>query len=306
MNITNPIPRISEILQKAVSGAIILPSNPTGDATAAATALYLALHKMGKNVTLACSTKPNYNLTALDKISSQLVNSGDSLVVSFPYQEGAIDKVDYNIQGTNFNLIVSPRPGFAKLNPNQVKYSYTGAKLDFVIIIDTPTLNSLGEIYASYEKEFQGKDIINIDRHLTNSFYGTVNYVNKASSSICELMLKLLQQLGVELDRDIATNLYAGIAASTNNFSSYSVTADTFDSVSQLLRAGAMKKSLKKTDMPTGNSFGSISPTPITSQFGGAFGNEIQNQKPLEGVEKEPTPQDWLKPKIFKGGGGLI
>lgn len=287
----NSLQRLIEVVQKGVNGAILLPSNASPDSVASGTALYLALHKMGKNVNLVCNSKINLNLTAIDKIQSQIINSGDNLVISFPYSEGSIDKVDYNIQGENFNLIVTPRSGFPKLNSNQVKFSYTGGNLDFIIVIDSPTLNSLGSIYSDNEKLFQGREIINIDRHLTNSFYGTVNYVNKAASSISEMVLKLLQQLGVEMDRDMATNLYAGIAASTNNFTSYSVTADTFENVASLLRLGAAKKTLRKQEPFQSN----FSRPPIT-----------QNAKPLEGVEKEPTPQDWLKPKIFKGGGGLV
>lgn len=305
MNPDNVLARINDILKKGQSGAIILPTNPTLDAVATGTALYLGLHKMGKSIALVCTSKVDVNVTAADKIQSQLIISGNNLVVSFPYADGAIDKVDYNIQGNNFNLIIAPRAGFSKLDPNQVKYSYTGGNLDFIIVIDSPTLNSLGSLYTDNQKQFQGKDIINIDRHLTNSFYGTVNYVNKTSSSMAELILKLIQNLGIEIDRDIATNLYAGIATATNNFSSYSVTADTFENVATLLRMGAVKKSIKRPDQPTQFQ-------PFNQSFNQPFNQEIQNVKPIENVEKEPTgggtptPQDWLKPKIFRGGGGLI
>lgn len=317
-NIQQALSRLNEVLQKGVTGAIVLPTNPTVDTVAAASALYLAIHKMGKSVVLACSNKINYQLTAADKIQTQLTTSGDNLVVSFPYSDGAIDKVDYNIQGNNFNLIITPRQGFPKLEPNQVKYSYSGGNLDFVIVIDAPTLNNLGTLYSDNEKQFQGKDIVNIDRHLTNSFYGTVNYVNKTSSSISEMVLKLLQNLGVEIDRDMATNLYAGIAASTNNFTSYSVTADTFENVAILLRSGAIKKTMTKQLQPrrfqsTQPLNTQISPQPIINTSYGVNSNEQPDMiTPIEQVEKEPkgaptsTPQDWLKPKIFRGGGGLV
>ena len=318
MNDANTLTRLNEILQKGTNGAIILPANPSADAIAAGTALYLSLHKMGKSVNLACSSKVNFNLTASDKIQPQLVTSGDNLVVSFPYSDGAIDKVDYNIQGSNFNLIITPRQGFPKLDPKQVKFGYTGGNFDFVIVIDAPTLNSLGTLYSENEKQFQGKDIVNIDRHLTNGFYGTVNYVNKTSSSISEMILKLLQNVGVEMDRDIATNLYAGIATATNNFTSYSVTADTFESVAALIRMGAIKKTLTKPaqtrtfqppqQMPTPFSY----QPPTNPSFGGRTNEQPDMMTPIEDVEKEPkgavtsTPQDWLKPKIFRGGGGLV
>src|SRR3989344_5532612 len=118
-DIQTTLSRLIDVVQKGSSGIILLPTNPSADAVAAATSLYLVLLKMGKSVSLACSNKLNYNLSAVDKIQSQLSVSGDNLVISFPYQEGAIDKVDYKIQGDNFNLIVSPRVGHTKLEPNQ-------------------------------------------------------------------------------------------------------------------------------------------------------------------------------------------
>ncbi|MBI2641686.1 hypothetical protein HYW87_03775 [Candidatus Roizmanbacteria bacterium] len=298
--------RIQEVLQKGTSGSIVLPANPTVDAIAAASALYLGLHKLGKTVSITCEEiKQKTDLIASDKIQSNMTTGGDSLVVSFPYTDGSIDKVDYNIQGNMFNLIVAPRQGFPKLEPNQVKYSYTGGLLDFIIVLDSPTLNSLGTVYRDNEKQFQGRDIVNIDRHLTNSFFGTINFVEKTSSSISELILKLLQNLQVEIDRDIATNLYAGIASATNNFTSYSVNADTFEHIATLLRMGAIKKVFRKPVAPLGQN-GPFQPTKKAPMF------ERRTVKPIEGVEKEPqaqeqqTPQDWLKPKIFRGGGGSL
>lgn len=309
--------RLNDVLQKSQSGTIVLPQNPAADAVAAATALYLSLNKAGKAVSIACSSKVAFNLTGADKIQSQLTTSGDNLVISFPYSEGSIDKVDYNIKGENFNLIIAPRQGYPKLDPKQVKYTYTGGSLDFVIVIDSPTLNSIGALYTENEKQFQGKEIINIDRHLTNSFYGTINYINKTSSSLSELIFKLLQNLGIELDREIATNLYAGISSATNNFTSYSVTADTFDAIAKLMRAGAIKKTIQKANQPM-RGFPSQSinrpfnPPSMNNSFRGGFSEEPDVITPIEDVEKKPrgipqAPQDWLKPKIFKGGsGGLI
>jgi len=286
--------RIQEITTKCRSAVIIIPPNPSIDAIAASTSFYLALNKMGKTVSLVCSQRPQSDLVASDKFQNIIGAGGDSLMVSFPYTDGAIDKVDYNIQGEAFNLIVTPRPGFQKLQSNQVNFSYTGGLVDMIIVIDAPTLNSLGTIYTDNQNQFTGKDIVNIDRHLTNAYFGTVNYVNKTISSISELILSILQTLKVEIDRDMATNLYAGAAASTNNFTSYSTNADTFEHIAALLRLGAVKKVFKK-------------PTVINSMPGRS--PETPKVVPIESVEKEtmtekpPTSQEWLKPKIFKGGG---
>ena len=298
MNPTNgneaqSLTRITDIITKNASGVIILPNNPSIDAIAAGTSLYLSLLKMGKTAALVCSSPVQADFAGVDKIQNSLSVNGNNLVISFPYSDGSIDKVDYNIQGENFNLIITPRSGFPKLDQNQVKYSYSGGNFQFITVIDSPNLNSLGEIYSNNQNQFQGKDIINIDRHLINNYYGTVNFVNKTISSISELVFKVIQSLRIEIDKDIATNFYLGIASSTNNFASYSVNANTFETVANLLRLGAVKKTFRNP----------VGPTPFIA--GGSF-----PVKPIESIEKEPqlnekktTPQDWLKPKIFKGGG---
>lgn len=311
-NNQNTLSRIQEITTKCRSAVIVIPSNPSIDAIAASTSLYLALSKMNKTVSIACSQKPSSDLIASDKIQNTIGAGGDSLMISFPYSDGAIDKVDYNIQGQSFNLVVTPRPGFQKLNQNQVNFSYTGGLVDVIFVVDAPTLNSLGTIYTDNQNQFNGKDIVNIDRHLTNAYFGTVNYVNKTISSISELVLSIVQTLGIEIDRDIATNLYAGAAASTNNFTSYSTNADTFEHIAALLRAGAVKKTFKKP-IPPVNSFQApqqiINRQPQIINSIPSHNPEMPKSGPIESVEKEAvidktqTSQEWLKPKIFKGGG---
>ncbi len=312
-NNQNTLARIQEITTKCRSAVIVIPPNPSIDAIASSTSLYLALNKMGKTVSIACSQKAQSDLVASDKIQSIIGAGGDSLMVSFPYTDGAIDKVDYNIQGESFNLVVTPRPGFQKLNPNQVKFSYTGGLVDVIFVIDAPTLNSLGTIYTENQNQFNGKDIINIDRHLTNAYYGTVNYVNKTISSISELILSILQTLGTEIDRDMATNLYAGSAASTNNFTSYSTNAETFEHIATLLRLGAVKKAFKKPVPVMSSQPMSFQPStnskPQVINSMPSHSPEVPKSGPIESVEKEAvidkpqTSQEWLKPKIFKGGG---
>ncbi|MFA6513634.1 MAG: hypothetical protein WCT34_05610, partial [Patescibacteria group bacterium] len=169
-NNQNTVARIQEITTKCRSAVIVIPPNPSIDAIAASTSFYLALSKMGKTVSIACSQSVQSDLTASDKIQNMIGAGGDSLMVSFPYTDGAIDKVDYNIQGNSFNLVVTPRAGHQKLNPNQVNFSYTGGLVDVIFVIDSPTLNSLGTIYTDNQNQFNGKDIVNIDRHLTNAY----------------------------------------------------------------------------------------------------------------------------------------
>lgn len=312
--------QIKEIFSKNSSGIIALPMRASQDAVAAGTALYLGLIKAGKSVSIVASEKIQSDLVASDKIQSNLSTGGDNLVVSFPYTEGSIDKVDYNIQGSRFNMIVIPREGFPKISTDNVQFTYVGGKIDFIITIDAPTLNSLGSIYSSNENIFSGKNIVNIDRHIVNSLYGIANLVNKSASSTSEIVWKLIQDLKLQADKDIATNLLAGITSATNNFTSYSVNADTFEAVSTLMRAGAVKRAvmpgMTSINRPyAGGGFsGPNSYPPQMSQYPSPMMNQqmpmgmpfdqfpqtsngqprstpapsiIQNVKPIQDVEKE-------------------
>ncbi|MCX7881538.1 MAG: DHH family phosphoesterase [Patescibacteria group bacterium] len=302
------ISRIVEVINRYSTGIIALPTNPSFDAVTSGLSLYLSLISLGKTCAIVCDSPVKFDLVGVDKIQNSLSVNGDNLVISFPYTDGAIDLINHNISGNYFNLIIIPRPGYPKLDPSQVKYSYSGGKFDFIITIDAPSLNSLGEIYLNNQNQFQGKEIINIDRHLTNTSYGTINFVNKTAASLSELVFKILQNLRINFDKDIATNLYAGLSASTNNFTAYSVTAETFETAAQLLRLGAIKKIFKSP--ATGAFF------PKTTEFSqqpktffSQKSPEIQKIKPIEEIEKEnkdkaaATPSEWLKPKIFKGSG---
>jgi nanoRNase/pAp phosphatase (c-di-AMP/oligoRNAs hydrolase) len=312
-NTNTTLPRIADVVTKGSSGIIVLPTNPSVDAIAGATSLYLGLLKMGKNISLVCSTPIKNDMVAADKIQQSLSVGGDNLVVSFPYADGAIDKIDYHIQGEKFNLVITPRQGFPKLNPDQVVYSYTGGLFDFIITIDAPNLNAVGALYTDNQAQFQGKEIVNIDRHLTNAFFGTINYINKTSSSTCELVYKVLQQLQCEMDKDMATNLYSGIAGATNTFTSYSVNAETFETIAALLKAGASKKTAPQPTVKQQSYQQQVQQQPMSTPVfsmkqPGTERQQVQAITTVEAQENQSkegaqSPQDWLKPNIFKGGG---
>jgi hypothetical protein len=334
----SPVNKIVELINDCSSGVIVLQNNPSVDAIGAATGLYLGLIKAGKNISIACSNPPQSNLIGADKIQTELISGGDNLVISFPYTEGAIDKVDYNIQGNFFNLVIVPRAGYPKIDPDKVNYTYTGGKVDYIITIDAPNLNSLGEVYTKNQQIFQAKNIVNIDRHLINNSFGTINFIDKTSSSTSELIFMILRNLNIDIDNDIATDLYTGLLSATNNFTAYSVNPKTFESASELLRLGAQKK---QQNMPPGQParpMGNFGGSPMmggqaqslpqqqpNSQFGppqqfgnpgmplmnqGGLGNQGFNQnfppnnyrppndKPIQNVEN--NPQNWLKPKVNK------
>ncbi len=237
----NQLEKAVGLLSEYSAGVICLPQNPTEDAVASACALYMGLTKLGKNVSIACSTPITSTAQGSEKISTELATAGDSLVMSFPYEDGAIDKVDYYIQNDRFNIVVTPRPGHEKIDQNAVKYSFTGGVIEYIVTIDATSMRTLGDMFEKHQDILKGKPVINIDRHLTNTFFGAANFVNRNSSSNAELVMMILQSLSIELDREIATNLLNGIIASTANYSAPHTNAQTFEASAFLMKHGAGK-----------------------------------------------------------------
>lgn len=278
---------LSKQINEKDSFTICLPNNLNDDAVIAGLSLYAALENIGKNVSIVCAnTNLNFEYTGVDKIHSELTAEGNDLTVSFPYQEGALDKVTYNIENGNFNLIIKTTPGYNKMDFKKIKYNYSGGVVDNIITIDCPSLNSLGNIYFNNKELFEGKQIINIDKHPNNAGFGFINIVEN-TSSVSEIIAKIISELNLNIDKDIASNLFYAIQKNTNNFST-SITAEVFETAAFLFKNGAVNKNRN-----------------IKNNF---VNNPIEfsqhKEKTIEGKEskiEEETDDNFLKPNIFKG-----
>ena len=80
--------------------------------------------------------------------------------------------------------------------------------------------------------------VINVDHHPGNENFGTLNVVVTTASSTAELAAYLLKDLGVEIDKDIATCLYTGVVTDTGRFQFSNSTPDTLRLAADLLAHG--------------------------------------------------------------------
>ncbi|MDH7490451.1 MAG: DHH family phosphoesterase, partial [Anaerolineae bacterium] len=78
-------------------------------------------------------------------------------------------------------------------------------KFDLVISLDSSDLPRLGEAYDA--AKLAHVPILNIDHHITNLNFGTVNWVEPNSASTCQLVLRLADGVGVAITPEIATCL---------------------------------------------------------------------------------------------------
>ena len=81
--------------------------------------------------------------------------------------------------------------------------------------------------------------IINIDHHATNDMFGDINVIEPGASAAGELVYDFCKAAKIEINKDIAVNLYVAIHTDTGSFKYSSATADSFTKTGDLVRRGA-------------------------------------------------------------------
>ncbi|MGE3063566.1 MAG: bifunctional oligoribonuclease/PAP phosphatase NrnA [bacterium] len=109
---------------------------------------------------------------------------------------------------------------------------------DLIICLDISNLERTGERIFSFLKDSHSFKL-NIDHHVSNEYFGDMNIVDTNASSTSELVYDLLVNLDVDISRDIAEPLLAGIVTDTGSFRFSNVTAKTLRCAAYLLEKKA-------------------------------------------------------------------
>jgi nanoRNase/pAp phosphatase (c-di-AMP/oligoRNAs hydrolase) len=280
---------LPDLISKANDTFVLLGQNPTADTIAAGLALYHTLESQGKNVFIACPTEINpeeVDLNGVEEIAHKIGNR--NLVISLSVNsKDSIEKVSYHLEedGKAFNLVIQPKKGNPPLKSNDVKYSYQGVQADLIIILGANRLEDLGSFYEAEKKVFSDATTVSFSRHPGVNF-AQHKIVEPDTASLAEVVLKSMQSANLQLNQAAATCLLYGIDWSTQNLQSPNVTADTFEAVASLLRAGGQRQNQGRDDLAGPASFGRPPMMPPSNMAQG-LGAGI--------------PKDWLAPKIYTG-----
>lgn len=85
-----------------------------------------------------------------------------------------------------------------------------------------------------------GSLVINIDHHISNTRFGTYNWVDPEAAATGEMIYYLIQEMGVPLSRDVATNLYVAILTDTGSFHFSNTTPRALRVAAALIEAGVV------------------------------------------------------------------
>ena len=134
-------------------------------------------------------------------------------------------------------------PGADEIKKEGKQESY-----DLAISVDVTGINRLNG-FANYFENAKVK--IQIDHHQVNEMFADYNFVNPASPACAQNLIFIIEQLGVEIDKEIGTCLLTGIITDTGGFKYEGVSAETFEFTSWLLAKGVNVSDVYKRVMQT-------------------------------------------------------
>lgn len=85
-----------------------------------------------------------------------------------------------------------------------------------------------------------GSVVINIDHHITNTHFGTFNWVDPMAAATGEMIYYLIEEMKIPLSRDVATNLYVAILTDTGSFHYANTTPRALRVAAALIEAGVI------------------------------------------------------------------
>jgi len=109
---------------------------------------------------------------------------------------------------------------------------------DLLITLDCSDEQRLGALADEFVKANRQKDTINVDHHISNTKYAKYNFVRECAAN-CMNVAKLIEYLGVSIDKKTAEYLLLGLLTDSGNFAHDDVTEETLSLAARLVAAGA-------------------------------------------------------------------
>jgi phosphoesterase RecJ-like protein len=106
---------------------------------------------------------------------------------------------------------------------------------DLIIVLDC---GDFKRINANLDRDNRQYKLVNIDHHLSNEKYGDFNYVDVNSSAVGEIIYDLLNELGVDITKEIGESIYTSLLTDTSSFKHSNTTSITHEIAGAIIKTG--------------------------------------------------------------------
>jgi len=275
---------------------IVIAENHTLDKIAAGLSLYLSLSAQGKNVQVISHRDPIVefsNLVGIDRLKKSFDGIINTLTISVPYAEGEVEKVSYNIEGDRLNVnLIATNQGIT-FSEKDIRFIRKGAAPSLVIVVGTTHPNEISQAAPDASSR-----LVVIDNRALQQGNVDVALADNSFSSVSEIVGEVIRSGGFPIDLDSAQNIYDGIAAATNNFTSQNTSLYAFEITGFALRNGARRRQIRTEGRrgrgEPGGGQGQGQQAPRSDMQRGGMGTPRPTQQPRsqqpQPMRSEPTP----------------
>lgn len=291
--------QLRSLLEPARSIAVLLPEHPSYDSVASALSLKLSLENAGKTVVVACASPMTVEFNRLVGVNTVLSTLGSrNLIISFPGQTESVDKVSYNIEQGELQLVITPKANVPDLDVRKLKFTTGVGQMDAAIMVGVGDTRELGALFTSAKEVLANTKLVSLTQGLPFQNYTPTQLYDTDASSISEITAHVIDSMGLPLTADSASNLLDGMEQATANFR-HQVSSGTFETAALLMRRGARRQDVYQPEnLPPG----SVPDAPYSSNQSG-YGTDsapVQDEAQAEIKPQEPSP-DWFEPKVYQG-----
>jgi bifunctional oligoribonuclease and PAP phosphatase NrnA len=155
----------------------------------------------------------------------------DSLgsALAFALSLRAQGKTVHPVVPAPYPFLLSYLPGFDSLEESPPQY-------DAVFTFDCATVHRFGDKRAMVES---GVPVVNVDHHVSNDGYGSINLIEPVASASGQVVYRLLRKLDMPINADVANNLYAALFTDTGGFRHENTTEEALRLGAELVHLGA-------------------------------------------------------------------
>ena len=179
----------------------------------------------------------------LDNIVNEINNATDIVILTHETPDG--DAIGSSLAlygalkgiGKNVDVVIPEFPEVFNFLPwsEEIKKEGKKEKYSLAIALDCSDIKRLNG-FAEYFENASTKIVI--DHHGSNTMFGDYNFVNPDSPAACQILVTVLEYIGIEINKGIGTCIATGIITDTGGFRYSTVKPETFEFIANLLNIG--------------------------------------------------------------------
>ena len=165
---------------------------------------------------------------------------GSQLAMAF-----ALDALGKRVRLVNHDPVPGPYRSFP--GADRIIVSATVPTLtDLAASEEATIVMECGDLSRPEVTGLERPTLINIDHHLGNTMYGSVNWFDLSAAACAEMVADVIDALDVPWTPEIAAHLYLGIATDTGGFRHGPISARTFQTSARIAGTGLSTASLSR------------------------------------------------------------